>query len=223
MLFFPDGGYVVFELPLGKAVFRCPRRFRHRPAQCDLLHLDVWHNGFNLLRDGGTYSYNCEQTWQSYFKSAAAHNTVQFDDHDQMPALTRFLFGQWPELHVEVDLDADDPRAQAGFADWRGCRHQRTVTLAAAGLAVEDAVGGGKEKAVLRWRLAPEFEWSLKGGVCRSEACTLQVESDGVKLELGMTEGWESLYYLEKTPLPVLEVTVREPATINTKIKFFNH
>ena len=218
MQYFPQGGYAVFELPRGKAVFRCPRRFRHRPAHCDLLHLDLWHGGINLLRDSGTYSYNCQQPWQDYFKSTAAHNTIQFDDHDQMPKLTRFLFGKWPALDVDVDQESAEPRATAGFTDWQGCSHKRTVIQTQDGVSVTDEVTGFQNHAVLRWRLAPECRWALDNNHCVSGAASIEVESEDAALQIELTEGWESLHYLEKTKIPVLEVTIQQPTTITTHI-----
>jgi hypothetical protein len=31
----------------------------------------------------------------NYFAGTASHNTIQFDDRDQMPRVSRFLFGDW--------------------------------------------------------------------------------------------------------------------------------
>lgn len=66
------------------------------------IELERWR--WNILRDAGTYSYNCQKPWQDYFKSLAAHNTIRFDDHEQMPKISRFLNGKWPRLTVEADL-----------------------------------------------------------------------------------------------------------------------
>ena len=46
-----------------------------------------------MLRDAGTYSYNCEAPLQEYFPSVAAHNSIQFYNHDQMPRLTLSCWG----------------------------------------------------------------------------------------------------------------------------------
>jgi hypothetical protein len=62
------------------------RAFRFRPSQADALHLDFWLAGSNVLRDAGSYSYNTEPEWLNVFPGHnASHNTVQFDDRDQMP------------------------------------------------------------------------------------------------------------------------------------------
>ena len=74
------------------AVLNYPQ-FRFRPSQSDALHVDLWVNGKNLLKDGGTFSYNSTMT--DWFMSTAAHNTIEFDKRNQMPHISRFLFGDW--------------------------------------------------------------------------------------------------------------------------------
>jgi hypothetical protein len=206
LTFYEDGGYTVFQRARSKLLFRCPKSFRHRPGQCDLLHVDLFHDGINVLRDGGTFSYNCEQPWQDYFKSIAAHNTVQFDDHDQMPRLSRFLYGKWPKS--EVIVDEAIPMVKAGFMDWKGCRHERSVEACEKGFRIVDRISGFKKKAVLRWRLAPELEWVLDGSRCSSEFVNLIVTSESNLPSVTIIEGWESLYYLERTTIPVWEIEV---------------
>ena len=40
-------------------------------------------------------SYNTEDRWRIISQGLPSHNTIQFDDRDQMPRLSRFLFGSW--------------------------------------------------------------------------------------------------------------------------------
>jgi asparagine synthase (glutamine-hydrolysing) len=219
-LFFPDGGYAVHRDGEALALFRCPPRFRHRPAHCDLLHFDLWLGPTNVLRDSGTYSYNCAQPWQDYFSSTSAHNTVQFDGRDQMPRISRFLFGQWPALTVENRLQDVPPSMAAEFVDWQGGRHQRIVTLTREGYRITDRIRGYHERAVLRWRLAPEWTWELHGDECRSAGCTLRVTASPGPVALEMATGCESLHYFEKTALPVLHASVTSsPQELTTEIR----
>src|SRR3546814_5019544 len=91
---FDQGGYAVLKRGTATAVLRYPR-FHFRPSQADALHLDLWIDGEHMLRDGGSYSYNSGAHWIDYFGGVASHNSVQFDDADQMPRLGRFLLGDW--------------------------------------------------------------------------------------------------------------------------------
>jgi len=91
---FDTGGYYVWRGPNSHAVIRCTE-YRHRPAQADMLHLDLWYQGHNVLIDPGTYSYSPASGWRSYFVGTASHNTVTIDGRDQMEAGPRFTWRNW--------------------------------------------------------------------------------------------------------------------------------
>lgn len=222
---FADGGYA----RLGSSrqdcfvIIRYPRH-RFRPGHADPLHLDLWCHGVNLLRDGGSYSYAAEDDLRHYFKGIASHNTVQFDDREPMPRLGRFLYGNWIEAEgVTGPWDEQD-----GSVHWRGeyrdawgAFHHRSVSFDSGRLKVTDQLGGFEQKAVLRWRLAPELSWQPVVNGCTSEMATLVVQSDVSIVRCDMVEGWESRYYLERTPLAVLEVEVspkNTPITLTTEL-----
>jgi len=201
-------------------------RFRFRPGQADALHLDLWLGPDNLLRDGGTYSYNTDQQWIEYFTGTASHNTVQFDDRDQMPRLSRFLFGDWLKSEgVEpFQVDAEGTHFGAGYKDHHGARHHRRVCLQAAALTVRDEVEGFAQKAVLRWRLSPG-DWRLAQspqGLCLTQGAegrvSLLVTADVPLIRSELVQGWESLHYLEKMPVPVLEIEVKQACVFNTEV-----
>lgn len=75
---FADGGYYILRGPNSWLMTRC-HSYHDRPGQCDMLHADLWYKGINVLRDGGTYLYNCDESWRRFFNGTAAHNTVQVD------------------------------------------------------------------------------------------------------------------------------------------------
>lgn len=212
---FGDGGYHVLRIGSTMAVLRFPR-FRFRPSQTDALHVDFWHNGLNLLRDAGTFSYNAEGA--EWFSSTAAHNTIEFDGRDQMPRLGRFLFSDWISADSVEPVQGDDEAASAAaaYADARGARHHRTVTLTADALVCRDIISGNFEEACLRWRLAPG-EWQLEGSIIRSGNGSISIEIDGVPVipTLGVTK--ESRYYQQAVEVPSVSVKVNRPANLLTK------
>ena len=181
-----------------------PRGFR--PAQADLLHLDVWQGDRALLRDGGTGAYNpppgCAW-WLDALGGSAGHNTIEFDGQAQMPRLSRFLFAQWPDCRALPD--------GAMLTDRHGRVHERRVRLGAAHLDVEDRVGGPFERLVLRWRLMPGA-WRLDGHVARGPGLRLMLSADAA-LHLRLVRGWESPAYGEVVPVPVLEVAAAAPVS----------
>lgn len=220
-----DGGFAMLRRGASMAMLRYPR-FRFRPSQADALHLDLWLGADNLLRDAGTYSYNTEPQWLNYFGGTASHNTVQFDGRDQMPRLSRFLFGDWLNTGCFQPLQEDDQSSHfaAGYRDGQGVLHQRSVSLQDTALQVIDEVQGFAHQAVLRWRLMPG-DWqllhspdglrlTLKGRVQFS----LNVSADVPITRFELVEGWESRHYSEKTSVPVLEVEIQQAGKLTTQM-----
>jgi asparagine synthase (glutamine-hydrolysing) len=95
-----DGGCYVLRLEESFAFVRCSA-FRHRPAQADQLHVDLWWRGYNIAIDPGTFSYNCEGPWNDRFAEARYHNTLTVDGMDQMDRVGRFLWLPWAQGRAE--------------------------------------------------------------------------------------------------------------------------
>jgi hypothetical protein len=215
-----DGGFAVLRRGAAMAMLRYPR-FRFRPSQADALHLDLWLGEANLLRDAGSYSYNTENEWLAYFGGTASHNTVQFDDRDQMPRLSRFLFGDWLKtLFVEPLLEGPEAVCfGAAYVDCFKAGHHRCVTLSDDHIKIVDEVGGFSNKAVLRWRLMPGH-WALHGCCLTNGIHQLEVRSSSAVARCEVVDGWESRHYLEKTTAPILEVEVHQPCTLTTEYRW---
>jgi hypothetical protein len=231
-----DGGFAILRRGTAMAMLRYPR-FRFRPSQADALHLDLWLGGDNLLRDAGSYSYNTEPALLAYFGGTASHNTVQFDDRDQMPRLSRFLFGDWLKTACVEPLieDVQSTRFGAGYRDGHGASHQRSVALFDTHLQVVDVVAGFATKAVMRWRLMPG-DWTPCGGGAPADACTVRalvlqgakntgthtimVRATMPMVRCEIVQGWESRHYLEKTAVPVLEIELLQAGTLTTEYRW---
>lgn len=222
-----DGGFMVMRHHEAMVLLRYPR-FRFRPSQADALHLDLWVRGQACLRDAGTFSYNTEPQWIGYFGGVAGHNTVQFDDRDQMPRLSRFLLGDWlrTEQLEPLQVTQSEVRAGAGYRDAAGASHHRRVALGDGVLHVNDRLQGFARRAVLRWRLAPG-DWRLERAteteagpghrLVNPNGHVLTVRSTAPIARCEIVQGWESLHYLEKTPVPVLELEITQPGTLTTE------
>ncbi len=216
---FPDGGYVVIRNRKGARVLVRAPTARFRPPHADALHLDLWWKGKNLLRDGGTYSYAGGAVAEE-LASVVGHNVGQFDDHDQMPRLGRFLFGGWLRVAgaPAIATGADGQSWAGSYTDIWGAQHKRTVTLRADALYVMDQVQGFKRKAVLRWRLAPG-NWLPSETGCISDMGRIRVESSVPICRISLESGWESRHYFEKSAVPVLEVEIdQSPAVLTTTV-----
>lgn len=221
---YDEGGYKV--LRFGKAtVMLRHAQFRYRPSQADVLHIDLWVDGTNVLRDAGSFSYNSTPDVLTYFSGTASHNTVQFDDRDQMPKLGRFLFANWLRMNhlTKISHTDNEVSCSAGYRDHLGAKHLRTVYLSNSILHVEDEVGGFSHKAVLRWRVF-KGDWkvdTIPEGVCVSDGRNkLTVTSALPILRASIVDGWESQFYMQKQTVPVLEVEVGSPGKISTEYRW---
>ncbi len=189
-----------------RAILRTGTPARFRPAHADLLHLDLWVGSVNLLRDGGSGSYNppADAAWRGVDLAAArSHNLITFDDAEPMPRVTRFLFARWPRTRLLAD--------GAETRDARGMTHARAVTLCQNGVRITDRIAGPFRHATVRWRLAPG-DWRLEGDAVEGCGARIAISADA-PLRLRLTEGWESPAYGTLAPVPVLEAVVAAPAS----------
>jgi hypothetical protein len=217
---FDEGGYALLCAGAARAYVRFPR-FRFRPSHADALHVDLWVAGENVLRDGGSYSYAAGREELDYFAGTESHNTVQFDDRDQMIRLGRFLFGDWlgTEARSSIESRSGCESFSAAYRDRFGARHARHVSLEPRSLRVIDEISEFRAKAVLRWRLVPG-DWHLRDNGARNASYALIVRSSVPIKRIQLTSGWESRFYLKRDALPVLEVEVDRPATLESTLSW---
>ena len=216
----PVGGYYTLRGKQSAAMIRC-HSYSDRPAQADMLHLDLWFQEENLLRDTGSFQYYCTPVWQRYFRSSRAHNTVVVDDRDQMEIGSRFLWFNWVKSRLrhnqqlpEVDCDYWEGEHYGYCRDKEVVVHRRAIIRwQDRWLIIDDILGEGKHSATLRWHL-PNSDWrsTLPGTICSQDlSARITVQSlTPVEVSFDLMqgsehpEGWESLYYGEKKPIPVL-------------------
>lgn len=218
---FASGGYVVIRSGRAWGYLRAPVP-HFRPGQADAFHLDLWAAGQNLLRDSGSYSYNCEPPFDQLFSGVEGHNTVQFDARDQMPRLGRFLYGAWIRARPLEPLRQDGgfQRWKGFYRDYTGARHERAIQAQDGRWEITDRLSGFAGLATLRWHLAPA-DWRVEGSSLVSPLGRLEISSPDARFVIALRSGWESRYYQERTEAPVLEATLRgSSGTLLTRVEF---
>lgn len=222
---FLEGGYHVFHTSNFRLFFNYPN-FKFRPSQADALHITLYINDICIFCDGGSYSYVGSDA--DYFSASKNHNTVEFDDREQMPKLSQFLFGEWPVCTSIHKLSIDDGYqfSSSEYQTYFGAKHFRSVSVVNNHIKITDKVSGFSKKAVLRWRL-PEYDWSFKkeGDITYLSTSQLPKVSISLTCKFGflnyrLIDGWESLYYSHKTKVILAEFEVCHPDTIITEVKF---
>lgn len=155
------------------AVLRCGTLL-DRFSQIDMLHLDVWWRGQNVLVDGGSYLYNGPQKWHDHFIRTASHNTLQIDGRDQMVHHRRFKFLFWTKAKLLRYEQGDGWVLAEGehYGYQRhpgGCVHRRSVLFAQDDLWVvmDRILGSGSHSVRLHW-LCGEFPCSAEEQASRA-------------------------------------------------------
>lgn len=224
---FRDTGYYVLRGrdPRTFSAFRCGT-LRDRFSQIDMLHLDVWWRGHNVLVDPGSYVYNANEAWHAHFMGTESHNTVQVDGHDQMLHYRQFKVLYWTEAEL-LDF-ADHPAfalvagEHSGFRRHPGgCVHRRAVLLVKDDLVVvvDRVSGSGRHRVRLHW-LGGEFPFQDAPAQGRMTLTTPDgpftvsvLDERGAPLPGSVVagqesppRGWLSRHYGERAPVPSLAV-----------------
>jgi len=159
---FDIGGYYTLRATESWCMIRC-HTYRDRPSHCDLLHLDLWWQGINVLRDAGTFSYFAPENLEliKYFSSTVAHNTIEIDGQPPMKPVSRFVKLPWPRCRT---IFHNKNRWQGEHyaynrAPWNVIHRRLVEKLSSDGWKIKDELlGDGNHDLILRWHL-PWGEW----------------------------------------------------------------
>jgi asparagine synthase (glutamine-hydrolysing) len=224
---FRDTGYYVLRGrdPRSFSAFRCGT-LRDRFSEIDMLHLDVWWRGHNVLVDPGSYAYNGDDEWHAHFMRTESHNTVGLDGHDQMLHYRQFKCLYWTEAKVLAFADRQPWALVSGeHTGFRrlpgGCVHRRSVLFLKDDLwiVVDHVSGTGQHELRLHWLggVLP-FEHARSEGrmslFTPDGPFTVTVlDERGSPLDASVVagqesppRGWLSRYYRERVPVPSLAV-----------------
>jgi hypothetical protein len=172
-------------------------------AHADALAIELRVDGVEVVADPGTYCYHGERVWRDYFRSTAAHATLQVDGVDQSEIGGPFLWTRKAVTTLEAHAGLDGgavalvKASHDGYAS-RGVRHQRelrfdrasrVVRLVDTLVPVEDrespssaAPVGNQHEVRLTLPLGPEIEVELVDGAAVADltwsggAATIQLD-----------------------------------------------
>jgi asparagine synthase (glutamine-hydrolysing) len=235
MSFFDTGFHVLRGGdPSSFGTFRCGT-IRDRFSQIDMLHVDVFWRGHNVLVDAGTYSYSDQTPWQHHFYRTGAHNTVLVDGFDQMRHWRRFKNLYWTKAVIREVKESPTFAYVAGehYGYQRpgsSVVHRRAVVFAKDDLWVvyDCIVGSGSHRARLHW-LAGDFPYQHDAAtgtltlttpdgsfsVLTMDEQSRPLPSQMVAGQDNPPEGWLSRYYGDKRPVPSLSVTLEKECPIS--------
>lgn len=104
---FNNSGYYIVRNQDNMVFVRCGS-FKGKMTT-DQMHIDVWHNGENVLMDGGSYMYNTDAKTRIYFAGTESHNAVMLGDEGQMKKGPRFMWF-YPSRVLNASLMESDSK-----------------------------------------------------------------------------------------------------------------
>ncbi|SEJ13426.1 Heparinase II/III N-terminus [Dyadobacter koreensis] len=194
---FSKGGYYILRDQKTITFLRCGS-YQNRPFQSDNLHLDIWINGKNILRDAGSFKYNTDKKWTNYFSGTASHNTVILGDSDQMRKGSGFIWFDWiKESDGFWKADGDKIIFEGWFIGFRELgkniiiRRRVTKAIGFFHWIIEDWIENAPEQISMCqiWHPSDDFfeQFDITSNL-----------KNGAGVKLIKTEGWYSINYGEK-------------------------
>jgi len=190
---FNKGGYYIIQDKSTKTFIKCGS-YKDRPAQSDNLHIDIWIDGINYLRDSGSYKYNTSQEYINYFNGCEGHNTVSVSKKNQMLKGSRFIWYNWVKK-VKALLNEDEKNyifsgtIQAFKELGSNIEHHREVVKEKGenSWKITDVVVNKLNKKMYQyWHFNPKY---------KDEISIITIDENGKKLKPLIEEKWFSGYY----------------------------
>lgn len=196
---FINGGYYVLRDADSITFLRCGS-YKDRPFQTDNLHLDIWVDGENILRDGGSFKYNTHEKLSRYFMGTASHNTIMLGDFDQMSKGSGFVWHDWIRNAGgawKMDEEGKSAIFDGEFLGFRqlkdGIKHRRRVRkiVGRHHWEIEDWIENAPDGIAMNqlWHPSEAFF-----GKYRIRA----FDKKGKEIELSISPGWYSGFYGQK-------------------------
>lgn len=215
---YDQGGYMLLRNKNASAIMRFPK-YTFRPSHCDALHLDLSVNGKPIFFDAGTFSYT--KTDEIDLSQVTSHNTVQFDQRDQMRKLTRFLYADWlssDAINGPYQID-DYIYGHAAYKDRHSCQHARTIILKDDLLIVKDLISGFVDNAVLRWNFLEGAD-VLENLTIIHNGKIIDLQNHHFNQYVNLKNTFYATHYLKTENCLNLEIKIQTPGEIITQLKF---
>jgi hypothetical protein len=239
----PHGGYAVMrsgwggeadQIILDVGPLGCHVTGGHGHA--DLLSIQASFGGQPYIVDPGTYRYTADDGWRGYYRSTAAHSTVQVDQVGQAEPSGAFGWATRPRAHLirwtsshGLDSATAEHRAYARLSD--AVVHRRTVHFVKSRYCVvlDDLNGADEHRVSLRFQFAPmsvtmdPSGWIRAGrdkakGLLLHAFATSALKTAILEGETDPRQGWVSSDYgcHQSAPVLVYSLTARLPVRFIT-------
>jgi len=230
-------GWFMFEGENSRLFCYAPEKFSHRPAQADLLHVDLWWKGLPIAIDSGSYSYNSDGQFSGMLCETRVHNTVCVNDSDQLNKVSRFLYLPWPRIRTVWCSERRIFTATHNAYRKNGVLHTRNIQQNGTdSWKIEDTVAKtgllkNSQTISLHWLLADYgYEFNEKDHTLFLQtpagSFRLAITTDApvaaiklVRADKASETGWWSPYYYRAEPALSIEMRVKS----RDSVKFISY
>ena len=202
------------------AMIRYPH-FKFRPSHNDIMHIDLWHKGNNVLSDAGTFSYNQSGMIEKFnLKSVHYHNTVSFDGQEQMPEISRFLLGAWinPDQISEIEEVAQGYRWEGQYSVGGNQIHKRVIFVDDDVWTIEDYLMGDFKSATIGFNISDD-DYRIEKNIIFLNWGRIVAPPTG---KIIVKHSRASLHYLEMHETQRVEIEVSNSEKYTTRIELKN-
>lgn len=136
----PDSGYYIFKQDDWKLIVDAGQpgpKYIPGHAHCDAMSFELFKDGKPVIVNCGTYAYQCKE--RGFFRSTAAHNTVQVEGVEQSQCWGTFRLGRRSSTRV---LEVDDHHIVMEMTDQLANVVGRKISMQETKLCVEDCNEG---------------------------------------------------------------------------------
>ena len=232
---FSSGGFYVLRSESAHVFIDCGdvgMNGRGGHGHNDILSVEIFLNGFNVVTDCGAYLYTASREWRNAFRSTAFHNAVQVDEEE----VNRFIGPDalW-QLHndahpIDASLSSGTrvdrfrgthdgySRLAAPVVHTRECMLDRERPRV---LVRDTLAGAGTHTLTWRFHLDPAVTPERHGADVRLAHGDREVwllSDDGVSFE--MQDGWVSPSYGVRVPTKVLVWQTRASVPLTMSFLF---
>ncbi|HEX2404215.1 MAG TPA: alginate lyase family protein, partial [Acidimicrobiia bacterium] len=170
----------------------------------DALSVELRHDGVDVLADPGTYCYQLEPFWRSYFRSIRAHNTLELAKARHAQQTGPFIWSSSERSGV-TEISEGPVTSWTGFCirdhvDGGEIEHRRKVVVDHAGVTIEDVVDRSTS-ARLRFHLGPLVECALDGNVAQLSWVSADGRAESGRMDLSVAMSWRAVRGDEREPL----------------------
>jgi hypothetical protein len=212
---FRESGYYIIQEDDVKTFIKCGA-YKDRPAQADNLHLDIWVNGLNYLRDSGSYMYNTSKEDLDFFMGTKGHNTIGVNGENQMLKGSRFIWYNWIKdaegtLSEQNDsyLFEGEIKAYKHLGTYTHNRKVEKVKNQLSWQVIDQVALKNEDYMEQYWHINPDIEDSIE---------ITAIDADGKSVKAIKDTAWYSSYYGVK--IPSLQLSFKDyTGTLRTTIK----